>query len=156
LPDFLRSNLDEGDVFTVEMLSRLETRGRPEGVEPFSVVESPGKTIDTLGDFDALSGEVGQYFLLFFEPPSMDDRIVNQFALFSVMTDPAAPIDGWLEAYLEAYPDLFRKIVIPADSKLKWEIRDKLDQANVTERVLFPGLDGLSAWLKRYYSPRRP
>lgn len=134
MPDFLRSNLDEGDVFTVEMLSRLETRGRPEGVEPFSVGESPGKTIDTLGDFDALSGEVGQYFLLFFEPPSMDDRIVNQFALFPVMTDPTMPIDGWLEGR----PDLFHKIVIPADPKLKWEIRDKLDQANVTERACFP------------------
>jgi hypothetical protein len=152
LPDFLRSNLDEGDVFTVEMLSRLETRGSAEGAEPFSVGESPGKTIDTLGDFDALSEEAGQDFLLFFEPPSMDDRIVNQFALFSVMTDPTAPIDGWLEEH----PDLFHKIVIPADPKLKWEIRDKLDQANITERVLFPGLDGLSAWLKRYYAPKSP
>jgi len=57
-----------------------------------------------------------------------------------------------LNDWLLSYPDCWRKILIPAG--LKWEIRDKLDQINITERVLFPGLDGLSAWLKRQYSPR--
>lgn len=87
-------------------------------------------------------------FVAFFEPPSIDDRIVNQFALFSVMSGPTDVLSDWLKKR----PDIWRKIVIPAS--LKWEIRDKLDQANITERVLFPGLDGLSRWLKRQYSPK--
>jgi hypothetical protein len=73
---------------------------------------------------------------------------VNQFALFSMMSSPSARLDGWL---LRQRPDLVRRIMISA--KLKWEVRDKLDQANITERVLFPGLDGLGRWLRRHYMP---
>ncbi len=84
-------------------------------------------------------------FAIFFEPPSIDQRIVNQYAVFSMMSDPEILISNWLEK-----TDIrFFIIIIPA--KLKWEIRDKLDQANINERVLFPGLDGLATWLKRHY-----
>lgn len=86
--------------------------------------------------------------VMFFEPPSLDDRIVNQFALCSTMTDSSLSLDHWLMRY----PDFGWRIIIP--TSLLWEVRDKLDQANMTERVLFPGLDGLSRWLKRHYSPR--
>ena len=126
LPEKLRSQLkNEGaNVFTVEMLS---------------------ESVKSLKELAELSEEG---FTVFFEPPSIDDRIVNQFALFSVMSKPTATLDEWLGYH----PKIWRQVIIPAE--LKWEIRDKLDQANITERVLFPGLDGLSRWLKRQYSPK--
>jgi hypothetical protein len=87
-------------------------------------------------------------FVIFFEPPALDERIVNQFAIFAMASNPHLRMERWMEQH----PQLWRKIIIPAE--LGWEVRDKLDQANVTERVLLPGLDGLSKYLKRYYSPR--
>jgi len=86
-------------------------------------------------------------FILFFEPPSMDERIVNQFALHSIASHPQIAADE----IIIKHPSLYKRIIIP--SELKWEIRDKLDQANINERVLFPSLDGLAKWLTRYYSP---
>jgi hypothetical protein len=126
VPQRLRHRLDlEGaNVFTVEMLS---------------------EDVRSLAELDSLCEAP---FTLFFEPPSIDDRIVNQFAFFSVTSDPRVPLDTWLADQ----PQLYQRIVIPAG--LKWEIRDKLDQSNMTERVLFPGLVGLTAWLTRHYSPR--
>jgi hypothetical protein len=98
----------------------------------------------TLKKFDASSPRP---FVVFLEPPAVDARIMNQLALFSLMSSPTARLDDWLAAH----PEVCRRVRIPAS--LKWEIRDKLDQANVNERVLFPGLDGLSRWLTRYYMP---
>ena len=127
LPDRLKQILaDEGsDVFTAEMLGRASA---------------------TLQNFDRLSDAD---FVAFLEPPSLDDRIVVQFALFSLASNPRLQLDRWLWEH----PDTYRRVIVPAS--VKWEVRDKLDQANITERVLYGGLDGLSAWLKRYYRPRR-
>ena len=124
---------------------RLQEIRSKEGSFVFSV-EMLDQASNTLDGFDALDSS---RCVLFLEPPSLDARIVNQYAAFSLMNDAGARLDEWLEQR----PELYRKVTVPA--KLKWEIRDKLDQANITERMLFPGLDGLSRWLARYYAPRR-
>ena len=126
LPPKLREVLkgDDANIFTTEMLNRVAT---------------------TLDDIDTL----GSDWVAFFEPPSLDERIVNQFALFSLPSSARLS----LEELLKRRESLYRRIIIPEN--LKWEVRDKLDQANITERVLFPGLDGLSQWLKRYFTTRK-
>lgn len=109
-------------------------------------VEMLDELAGSLAEFDRLDRST---FVAFLDPPALDARIVNQFAAFSVMNDAGA----YLEEWLNHHPALCRRIIIPA--RLKWEIRDKLDQANVAERMLFPGLDGLCRWLTRYYTPRQ-
>jgi hypothetical protein len=125
LPRRLKSILEEehSDTLTVEMLSEFTS----------------------LRAFDSLARDP---FVVFVEPPSLDTRILNQFALFSLISNPNASLDDWLREH----PELGRRVIVPAE--LKWEIRDKLDQANINERTLFPGLDGLSRWLERYYLPK--
>jgi hypothetical protein len=102
----------------------------------------------SMADFDRIRDADGRPVPLFFEPPSLDDRIVNQAAVFSAMSSATASLHDWLAGH----PEVYRKVIIPPG--LKWRIRDHLDQANMTERVLFPGLDGLCRWLGRYYGPR--
>jgi hypothetical protein len=126
LPPSLKGMLraEGSDVFTGEMLSRA------------------ARSLDDLVDL------APEPFALFLEPPSLDDRIINQAALFSFMSTPEADVGQWLARR----PDAWLRVVVPAE--LKWEVRDRLDQVNLTERVLFPGMDGLSAWLARYYRER--
>jgi hypothetical protein len=127
LPVPLKNVLDceMSDVFTPELLARA---------------------VHSLDQLHDLSPEPA---LVFLEPPSLDQRIVTQYALFSLLTQVQADMREWTERH----SDLCRRVVIPAG--IKWEIRDKLDQANINERVLYPGLDGLCRWLTRYYE-RRP
>ena len=37
------------------------------------------------------------------------------------------------------------------DRELRWRVRDMLDQLNMSERIVYPGLDGLSKWIARHY-----
>ncbi len=115
---------ERADLFTTEMLSSAAER------------------------LEELPGGRRRPYAVFFDPPSMDARLTNQFSVFSFLSDPGAE----MLSVLRRRPGSVRRIVIPRS--LKSEVRDKLDQANITERVLFPGLDGLARWLSRYYAPR--
>ncbi len=128
LPRRLRRILEDeqSDTFTVEMLDQ----------------------VGDLRAFDALARR--DPFVVFVEPPSLDARILTQFALFSLMSSPTERLDDWLLRH----PEVVRTVRVPA--ALKWEVRDKLDQANINERTLLPGLDGLSKWLARYYRQAEP
>ena len=127
LPDPLKEMLREerGNIFTMEMMDRVG-----EG-------------------FDALNRISSQPFALFFEPASTVNRIANQYALFSVCSDPQTVLNDLPET-----EDCFRRIIIPAAVKL--EIRDKLDYINISERMIYPGLDGICKWITRRYAALGP
>ena len=108
-------------LYTVDMLSKIPLEGY---------------------DADMEKGES----LLLLEPPSIDQRIVNQYSYFTVIPSYMDCMEEFLAEKLEK--TTVRYVI---DKSLRWRIRDMLDQMNINERILLPGLDGLAAWLKRYY-----
>ena len=83
--------------------------------------------------------------MVIIEPPSIDPRIVNQYSFFSIVPNGMNDI----EAFLDKYTEKTVKYVIRKE--LRWRIRDMLDSQNISERMTYPGLDGLSKWLGRHY-----
>lgn len=85
---------------------------------------------EAVPELNALDQFQDAEFVLFMEPPSLDERIVNQAALFSVMSRPRSnqgqpTATGRLDEFLHrkqselgsGFPDLFKKIIIAADLK---------------------------------------
>jgi FRG domain len=103
-----------------------------------------------LADFDRTNGKNGD-ICIFFEPPSIDARIANQTGILSVMNGAGVSQQRYFERLAATDPSVVHRFVIARDAKP--EIRDMLDQNNIHERMLFPGLPGLCEWLRRYYGP---
>ncbi len=79
------------------------------------------------------------------EPPSIEQRIINQYSFFSII-----PIEMEdVETFLSEYTKSSVRFIIRKE--LRWQVRDLLDQLNISERIVYPGLDGLSEWLARHY-----
>lgn len=88
---------------------------------------------------------MGSSAMAIIEPASVDQRIINQYACFSVVP---MGIDN-IEQFLDENTEHTIKYII--DKEIRWGVRDTLDQLNISERILFPGLDGLSKWIARHY-----
>lgn len=87
--------------------------------------------------------------LLFFGPPNIDNRIAHQWSIFSI-----TKLDIDIEEYLLNNDIITYKYIIP--KVIKPKLRDFLDHSNITERLLFPELEGLCHWLARIYHTEQP
>ena len=123
LPSNYKNKLmqEKAYLFTVEMLNQL---------------------VDSLEKYDE---DMDNKSMVLLEPPSIDQRIINQYSYFSIIP---LGVDS-IEDYLESKTVNTTKYII--DKSLKWRVRDILDQMNINERIAYPGLDGLTMWIKRHY-----
>lgn len=124
LPDKYRAVMrkyNKTDVFSTDMLSEVTT---------------------SIAEYDA---DMNGRAMVVIEPPSTDPRIVNQYSFFSVIPTDMDDIEGFLDTYTE------NTVKYVIDKNLRWQVRDVLDQLNMSERIMFPDLDGLSKWLARHY-----
>ncbi len=108
-------------------------------------VELLTSVVDSLRQYDE---DMGENTLVNIEPPSISQRIINQYSFFSVI--PSGITD--IETFLDTHTEETVRYVISRD--IRWDIRDLLDQMNVNERIIYPGLDGLSKWITRHYFVR--
>ena len=89
--------------------------------------------------------DMKDHAMLVVEPPSIEPRIVNQFSFFSIIPSDMDNIEEFLDKYTK---NTIRYII---RKEVRWQARDLLDHLNISERIFYPGLDGLSKWLERHY-----
>lgn len=87
-------------------------------------------------------------FVCMLEPPSIDNRIVAQSAVFTVSSNKKSSLNQILVD--SDIPNALTRYIIP-NEKIDM-IRDQLDMCSIDERRLFPDLDGVAAEMSRYYS----
>lgn len=117
-----------------------------------NALDRTNTTVFSLDSLASVTTDLRQYdedmkdtALCVIEPPSLEQRIVNQYSFFSVIPTGMDDIEG----FLDKNTNNTVKYII--DKNLRWRIRDILDHLNISERIVYPGLDGLSKWLGRHY-----
>lgn len=105
-------------------------------------VKNLASVTNSIAEYDA---DMADSAMVTVEPPSIDQRIVNQYSFFTIV--PRGIVN--LEEYLYAHTSNTVKYVI--DRSFRWDLRNILDQLNMNERMIYPGLDGIAKWLARHY-----
>ncbi len=108
-------------------------------------VDALTSIVDSIEQYDI---DMGAEAFVNIEPPSVDQRIINQYSFFSIIPSGIEDIEDFLENHTEHT----MRYIIKKD--IRWQVRDLLDQFNISERILYPGLDGLSKSLARHYFVR--
>ena len=121
-------------------------------IEPIKQSQSKTYSLDTLekvaSSVEEYDKDMGDHNMIIIEPNSIDNRIVTQYSFFGIVPSDMNDI----EAFLDKTTNNTVKYIISKD--LRWRIADTLDAFNISERVIYPGLDGLSAWIARHYYAR--
>ncbi len=128
-----------------EMYSLLPDKYRYIVYKNQTTIFSVGMLDEAAGSLEQYDLDMGSSAMIIIEPPSMNERIVNQYSFFSLVPMEMTDIEGFLD---ERTVNTVKYVI---DKNLRWRIRDMLDQLNISERIVYPGLGGLSKWIARHY-----
>jgi hypothetical protein len=103
---------------------------------------------ETFTPWDLFANRARQPLACMLEPPSLLERIAAQQGTFTICTETRQPFDAFLVA--NGLGDALARVVVPAADVGR--LRDQLDLVGMDERRLFPDLDGVAAFMARYYS----
>jgi len=105
-------------------------------------IDMLNQVVNSISEYDE---EMGDKAMVIFEPSSIDQRIITQYSFFGIV--PTEMTD--IEQFLDERTNNTVKYIISKD--LRWQIADNLDAMGISERIIYPGLDGLSKWIARHY-----
>ncbi|MBR0132234.1 MAG: FRG domain-containing protein [Lachnospiraceae bacterium] len=128
-----------------ELNDRLPEKYRQKLKEERTYVFSVKNLEDTVCSLEEYDYDMGNKSLVTIEPPSIDQRIANQYSFFTVVP----PAINDIVKFLDENTNNTVKYII--DKKIRWDLRDTLDQLNMNERMIYPGKEGIAKWLARHY-----
>lgn len=146
--DYANFNEKDSVIWAVdvnEVHKLLSQRYKEKLSENYAFFFTVGMLNEICPNIDQFDADMKENSILFLEPPSIDQRIINQYSYFSVIPNGMNDI----EAFLAEKTQNTKRYII--DKSLKWCVRDMLDGLNINERIIYPGYDGIASWLKRHY-----